>query len=94
MLLNLLFFILQVTVSPDLLSKVLEQSPLIILMCIIGYIMWSYIKEKNKIIKEKDEQILTTQKELMVLYGRAVESQSKLTNVIEELRKDFERNKL
>jgi len=61
-------------------------------MVVIGYAMWSYIKEKNKVIREKDEQITHNQDRLMELYGKAVDSQTKLTLAIEELRKDVERN--
>lgn len=80
--------------NPELLSVLLQQSPIIIILCVIGYGMWKYIQEKNKVIKLKDEQILGNQQKLMDLYGKAVESQNKLTIVIEELRKDFERKKI
>jgi hypothetical protein len=80
------------TINPALLNTLLQQSPIIIVMVVIGYAMWSYIKEKNKVIREKDEQIMTNQDRLMELYGKAVDSQTKLTLAIEELRKDVERN--
>jgi hypothetical protein len=80
------------TVNQALLNTLLQQSPIIIVMVIIGYVMWAYIKEKNKVIKEKDEQIMHNQDKLMELYGKAVDSQTKLTLAIEELRKDVERN--
>ncbi len=79
-------------INPALLNTLLQQSPIIIVMVVIGYAMWSYIKEKNKVIREKDEQIMTNQDKLMELYGKAVDSQTKLTLAIEELRKDVERN--
>ena len=78
------------TINPAL--TLLQQSPLIIVMVVIGYAMWSYIKEKNKVIREKDEHIMTNQERLMELYGKAVDSQAKLSLAIEELRKDVERN--
>jgi dihydrofolate reductase len=80
------------TINPALFATLLQQSPIIIVMVVIGYAMWSYIKEKNKVIREKDEQITTNQNKLMDLYGKAVDSQAKLTLAIEELRKDVERN--
>ncbi|MBS1489693.1 MAG: hypothetical protein JSS93_04135 [Bacteroidetes bacterium] len=80
------------TINPVLINTLLQQSPIIIVMAVIGYIMWSYIKEKNKVIKDKDEQIMHNQDKLMELYGKAVDSQTKLTLAIEELRKDVERN--
>jgi len=79
-------------INPALLNTLLQQSPIIIVMVVIGYAMWSYIKEKNKVIREKDEQITHNQDRLMELYGKAVDSQTKLTLAIEELRKDVERN--
>ena len=79
-------------INPALLNTLLQQSPMIIVMVVIGYAMWSYIKEKNKVIREKDEQITHNQDRLMELYGKAVDSQTKLTLAIEELRKDVERN--
>lgn len=79
-------------INPALFATLLQQSPIIIVMVVIGYAMWSYIKEKNKVIREKDEQITTNQNKLMDLYGKAVDSQAKLTLAIEELRKDVERN--
>lgn len=79
-------------INPALLNTLLQQSPIIIVMVVIGYAMWSYIKEKNKVIREKDEQIMHNQDRLMELYGKAVDSQTKLTLAIEELRKDVERN--
>ena len=80
------------TINPALFNTLLQQSPIIIVMVVIGYAMWSYIKEKNKVIREKDEQIMHNQDRLMELYGKAVDSQTKLTLAIEELRKDVERN--
>ena len=79
-------------INPALFNTLLQQSPIIIVMVVIGYAMWSYIKEKNKVIREKDEQIMHNQDRLMELYGKAVDSQTKLTLAIEELRKDVERN--
>ena len=75
-------------INPALFNTLLQQSPIIIVMVVIGYAMWSYIKEKNKVIREKDEHIMHNQDRLMELYGKAVDSQTKLTLAIEEIRKD------
>jgi hypothetical protein len=79
-------------INQALLNTLLQQSPIIIVMVVIGYVMWSYIKEKNKVIKDKDEQIMHNQDKLMDLYGKAIDSQTKLSLAIEELRKDVDRN--
>jgi dihydrofolate reductase len=76
-------------IDKQIINEILKQSLVVVLLIIVARTMWSYIKEKNNIIKEKDHQILTNQKELMDLYGQAVESQNKLTNAIDELRKDL-----
>lgn len=89
--LNLLVILLQV--HPDLMSTVLQQSPVIILFAVLVYGLWTYIKEKNAVIKSKDTLLIEQHKTLMDLYGQAVESQTKLTTVIEELRKDLDRER-
>jgi hypothetical protein len=75
----------------DIIQLMINQSPIIIVMSIVGYVMWNYIKEKNAIIKSKDELIIEQTEKLMELYGAAVESQNNLTKAIDELRKDFDR---
>lgn len=78
--------------TSEIIDILLKQSPVIVLMGITLYIMYNYINQKNKVIKEKDDLIIEMHGKLMVLYGQAVTSQNSLTNVIEELRKDFERS--
>jgi hypothetical protein len=76
-------------IDKQIISELLKQSPVIVLLIIVARTMWNYIKEKNNVIKEKDAQIHTNQKELMDLYGQAVQSQNRLSNAIDELRKDL-----
>jgi hypothetical protein len=71
----------------------LQQSPVIILLCIVCYIMYLYINKRDQVIKEKDTLIIEQTEKLMVLYGNAIESQNRLSHVIEELRKDIEKIK-
>jgi len=77
----------------SLFDILLQQSPVIILLCIVCYIMYLYINKRDQVIKEKDILIIEQTEKLMVMYGNAIESQNRLTNVIEELRKDIERIK-
>jgi len=77
----------------SLFDILLQQSPVIILLCIVCYIMYLYINKRDQVIKEKDTLIIEQTEKLMVMYGNAIESQNRLTNVIEELRKDIERIK-
>lgn len=71
----------------------LQQSPVIILLCIVCYMMYLYINKRDLVIKEKDTLIIEQTEKLMVLYGNAIESQNRLSHVIEELRKDIEKIK-
>lgn len=79
-------------VNADLVTVLLKQAPIIIVLVIACYVMWNYVKEKNKLIKEKDTLIIDMNQKLMVLYGQAVEAQTKLTNAIDSLRKDIEKS--
>jgi len=90
---NLMLSVLvdQEAIQSKLMSTLLEQSPIIIVLLVISYIMYGYILRQDKAIAAKDKIILQQTDKLMVLYGNAVESQNKLTHVIDELRKDVER---
>jgi hypothetical protein len=75
----------------EIMNVFLQRSPLVLILCVISYVMYTYLQKRDATIKEKDELIIQQTERLMVLYGNAVESQKRLSTVIEELRKDIER---
>lgn len=77
----------------DIRDILVKQSPIIVMLCVFLYFMYKYIMLKNGIIEKKDTIIIEQQNRLMELYGDAVKSQNRLSTVIEELRKDIERNR-
>lgn len=61
----------------------LQQSPIIIMLCIILSFMYRYILNKNDLINKKDTIIMEQQNKLMQLYGEAIQSQNRLSHMIE-----------
>jgi hypothetical protein len=77
----------------EIMNVFLQRSPLVLILCVISYVMYTYLQRRDATIKEKDELIINQNERLMILYRNAIRSQNRLRTVIEELRKDIERLK-
>lgn len=84
--------------SKDIWAYLLQQAPVIVVLGVVCFGMYKAIKARDAVIKEKDAQMATERKELMLLYGQAIAAQTKgndiqlqLIAVIKELQLDVDK---
>ena len=78
-------------IQPTFIDKLLEQSPVIIVLILVCYIMYRFILSKEKVIREKDSLIVELLDKQNKAYVAVSVSNEQLINAVENLTKEIQR---